>query len=70
MSLQKADGSSAWDSEPVCNVQQTNNGIAAPACRSIQALFMTSIAMGRTVTFWFDYADTQTPSRTPTRFPS
>lgn len=48
--------------------RQTNNGIQAAACRSIQALLTTAIATGRPVSFWLDWSSTQTPDCSPARF--
>jgi len=70
MSLLKGDNTYAWQYKPLCNVRTDTNGVVAQACKSIYAQLVTSVALGRTVTFWFDYPGATTPDCSPARFPS
>lgn len=70
MSLYQGDDTPIWDAKYICSVSTPANGIDPQACKSIYGLLVTSIALGRTVTFWFDYNNAQSPSCTPTRFPA
>ncbi len=68
MSLQKPDKSYVWTWKILCNVQQASNGIQPQVCKIVYGTLVTSIALNRTVTFWFDYPNATTPDCSPTRF--
>lgn len=64
------NGSYVWSYKYLCNLRIDSNGIAVPACKSIYTLLMTSVALGKTVTFWFEPPSQAQGDCSPAKFPS
>jgi hypothetical protein len=70
MSFFRPDGAAIWQYKPLCSVNAAYNGLTAAACKGVQNTLVLSVALKRTVTFWFDYANTKTADCSPTAFPA
>lgn len=64
------NGAFVWQYKPLCNLRTDWNGVTVSACKSIYALLMTSVALNKTVTFWFDYPNSTSADCSPAKFQS
>lgn len=70
MSLFKPDGAMVWQYKSVCSLSATVNNINPAACKGVHSTLVLSVALKRTVTFWFDFANTKAADCSPARFPT
>jgi hypothetical protein len=70
ISLFKPDGTMVWQFKNLCSLNGTFNSLTPAACKGVHNTLVLSVALKRTVTFWFDYANTRTADCSPTAFPA
>jgi hypothetical protein len=70
ITLAKPDGTLVWMHKPMCRLGEATNGVTPAACKGIHSTLAMSVALKRTVTFWFDYENKKTADCSPTMFPA